>query len=619
MSKVLAIKLTVCFLLFFTNIFSQQKDTTQPQPARKRFFHNIFQQVIDAVTVSRKDSVGKPALLNTKSESPYRSYEGKIIRRIITSELGFEKTFTDTTRKINYYGTRILNALHVDTREWVIRDNLFIRENSALNGYMLADNERYLRSLEFIQDARILVMPINGNQDSVDVMVITKDLFSITGGIDVYGIDRVRARAAETNLMGMGQKVQFTTLYDKNRQPAFGYEFLYSKNSIKNTFVNATIGYTLINTGRSDGTEDEEAIYLKVDRPLVSPYSHLAGGFELSYNHSENFYRKPDSLFYKYRYNVVDLWGGYNLGVTKLLLSDNRIRDRSFIALRYLRNHFAEAPFQLKDDYDPLYNSRQALLAEFTLFRQNFYKTNYIYGFGTTEDLPYGFNLALTGGWYKQLNLNRPYAGVNFSHYIATPKGEFTQYFFRAGGFWNRGKLQDARLLFGGTFFSKLYVYKQVKIREYIKLSYTGLFNRITSEPLRIDNAFGLRAFRSDSVFGDQRISMYSETLMYAKYKVLGFQLAPFVFADLSLLSPEKSTKFRSGLYTGFGGGIRTRNENLVFGTMELRFIYFPRITEKLNSFKISFKSNLRFRYNSRYVKAPEIIPLNSDDTNILY
>ena len=37
-----------------------------------------------------------------------------------------------------------------------------------------------------------------------------------------------------------------------------------------------------------------------------------------------------------------------------------------------------------------------------------------------------------------------------------------------------------------------------------------------------------------------------------------------------------------------------------------------------LQGFKIAFKSNLRFRYNSRYVKAPDIIQLNADDT-LLY
>ncbi len=608
-NKAINLTLTWCFLLIYNTASSQ--DSTEEQSRSKIFFHNIFKQVKDAVTVAKKDSSASATVLNTKSETYFNSYHGKVIRHIITKELGFEKTFTDTSSRIKYFGSKVLNALHTDTKDWVIRSNLFFRENSVLNAYLMADNERYLRSLNFIQDARILVDSVSGSNDSVDVQIITKDLFTITGVLDVNGIKRVRTKIAENNLMGMGQGLQYTALFDRSRRPFYGYELLYSKNSIANTLINGTIGYTLINTGRSNGTEEEKAFYIRLERPLVSPYSKLAGGLEISYNHSENYYNKPDSQFYNYKYNLYDVWGGYNLGVTKLLKSDNKIRDRSFFALRYLRNNFIELPFQVGDKFDPLYNTRNAVLAELTLFRQDFYKTNYIYGFGTTEDIPYGFNIALTGGWYQQLFLKRAYAGINANYFIVTHRGEFMQYIVQAGGFMNH-KWEDASVLLGANMFSKLYYYKNWKIREHIKFSYTQQFNRITFEPLKIDNPYGLEYFSSDSLWGQRRATLYAETVVFLKRKVLGFQIAPFAFADLSLLTPEKAVLNKSDLYSGLGGGIRTRNENLIFGTIQLKMTYFPRRGDRNNVFKISIQSNLRFRYNSRYIKAPDIIQLNS-------
>lgn len=608
-NKAINLTLTWCFLLIYTTASSQ--DSTEEQSRSKVFFHNIFKQVKDAVTVAKKDSSASAAVLNTKSETYFNSYHGKVIRYISTKELGFEKTFTDTSSRIKYFGSKVLNALHTDTKDWVIRSNLFFRENSVLNAYLMADNERYLRSLKFIQDARILVDSVSGSNDSVDIQIITKDLFTITGVLDVNGIKRVRTRIAENNLMGMGQGLQYTALFDRSRRPFYGYELLYSKNSIANTLINGTIGYTLINTGRSNGAEEEKAFYIRLERPLVSPYSKLAGGLEVSYNHSENYYNKPDSQFYNYRYNLYDVWGGYNLGVTKLLKSDNKIRDRSFFALRYLRNNFVELPFQVGDKFDPLYNTRNAILAELTLFRQDFYKTNYIYGFGTTEDIPYGFNIALTGGWYQQLFLKRAYTGINANYFIVTHRGEFMQYIVQAGGFRNH-KWEDASILLGANMFSKLYYYKNWKIREHIKFSYTQQFNRLTFEPLKIDNPYGLEYFSSDSLWGQRRATLYAETVIFLKRKVLGFQIAPFVFADLSLLTPEKAVINKSDLYSGLGGGIRTRNENLIFGTIQLKMTYFPRRGDRNNVFKISVQSNLRFRYNSRYIKAPDIIQLNS-------
>jgi hypothetical protein len=598
----------------FLSAASQKSGSDTSLPKKKRFFNNIFQQVRNAVYVNKTDSVIKASVLNTKSETPYLRYQGKVIRHVKVEQLGFERTFADTSNRIKYFGTRILNAMHIDTKAWVIRDNLFIKENAPLNAYEVADNERYLRTLEFIQDARILVKPIAGIQDSIDLVVVTKDLFSITGGIDVNGLNRVRGKVAETNLFGMAQKVQFSALVDRKRQPNVGYEFVYSKNSIANSFVNASLGYTLINTGISDGWENERAEYIRLDRPLLSPFSHLAGSFEMSRNTSENVYNKPDSFFFKYRYNIFDLWAGYNLGYNYLLSKQNTRRSRSFLAFRFLNKKFTLKPEQVHDVYHPTYNDRKALLTEFTIFKQDFYKTNYIYGFGTTEDLPYGYNIAFTAGWTKQITLERPYFGINANQFVATTRGEFMQYFFRSGIFLSKGNIQDACVLAGGNFYSKLYVYKKMKIRQNIRFSYSKLINRVASDPLRIDNPLGLQYFRSDSILGNQRLSLYAETFIFTGYKLFGFQMAPFFYADLSVMTPEHKQLFSSDMYSGIGGGLRTRNENLVFGTIELRFHYFPRPADRMNHFAVSFRSNIRFRFNNRYVKAPDLIQMNSDD-----
>ena len=100
---------------------------------------------------------------------------------------------------------------------------------------------------------------------------------------------------------------------------------------------------------------------------------------------------------------------------------------------------------------------------------------------------------------------------------------------------------------------------------------------------------------------------------------MLGFKFAPFASADLAHFIPEHNNTSNSGFYSGFGGGIRTRNENLLFGTIELRFMYFPRKTEQYDAFKFTITTNFRFRYNSDYVKAPDIIQVNDDYYNNIY
>ena len=614
--KNVCIGIVFCLVLLSYSVYAQIKDTTGNDLHKKR--KNIFQTGMNAVTRSSIDSSMQAIVLNSKNEEPFLPYQDKIIRHIIIKKFGFEKTFTDTTTQINYFGKKIIDHLHKNTREWVIRNNLFIKEKSVLNATLVAENERYLRSLEYIHDARILVETIPGVADSIDLVVITKDFLSITAVLNDVSKDRFKSKIGDANFLGMGQKIQFTSLFEKNRNPGFGYEILYRKNSIANTFINATIGYTTINPNLADGNSDEQAWYLRLERPLVSQYLHVAGGLQVGQNKTNNNYSKPDSLFFKYRYNTFDTWIGYNLGVQKFLFFKN-VKTREFISLRYFHNKFARVPYQVGNKFNYLFNDRRAILGQFTFFKQNFYKTNYIYGFGITEDIPYGYNISLTTGWYKQLHLERLYAGVDVNRYGITGSGNVIQYFLRTGSFFNKNQFQDAVVLTGASMFSRLLFYKRVKMRQYLRLNYTRQFNRIGFDPLGINNDFGIRYSNLDTVKGDQRLSLRTETYFFLKYKLLGFKFAPFVFGDLALLTPEHKNFSKSGFFYGLGGGMRIRNENIIFGTIELRFIYFPQNAEQNQIFKITINTNLRFRYNSNYVNAPDIIQVNSDYNNNIY
>jgi len=87
----------------------------------------------------------------------------------------------------------------------------------------------------------------------------------------------------------------------------------------------------------------------------------------------------------------------------------------------------------------------------------------------------------------------------------------------------------------------------------------------------------------------------------------------------MSVLTPENKMFYKSGIYYGLGGGMRTRNENFAFGTIEFRFAYFPRSDAMANKFKFVIYTNLRFKFNNSYVHAPDIVQLNSDPTDSIY
>ena len=579
-----------------------------------KFVNNIFQQAVNSVKKGGDGSTDF-SYLNGKSEDPYLPYEGKIIRHIYVNTLNFDRSLEDTSKHDNSWAAKAGNRLHKSTRKFVIRNNLFIKENTPVNAFKIADNERFIRSQEYIHDARIIINDIPNNPDSVDITIFTKDVFSIGGGGASNGLNHINANIYDANLAGMAQRLEVSGLYDYNRTPNFGNGGFYRKDNVCHSFIDATIGYSTMNQNPYTHAE-ESTEYLTLARQLVSPYSRFAGGLTISRNQSYNLYHAPDSIVYPYKYYLFDAWAGYNIGIKKLTATNNTIRDRRFLAFRYYNRDFSQLPSQVLTPtgpvFNPVYNSSRALLAQFTFFRQDYYKTQYIYGFGTTEDLPYGYNIAITTGWHEQLNLQRPYAGLNVSDYIATGRGDFIQLFLKSGGFLYKNKVQDGSFLIGATAYSRILFLNSTKIRQYINLSYTHLYNRVTYAPLYLANQYGLRGFLSDSAYGTRRLSVQLETEFYLKFKFLGFQFAPFPYGDLSLITPENGPYSHSSLYSSVGGGVRGRNENLVFETIELRAFFFPVAPNNMRGFKIVLTSNVRYRYASNYITAPDIVQLNS-------
>lgn len=593
--------LLLCLLQVFDGLAQQKRDSTKTPIQNGK----VAQEIIESIT--KRPSAD--TLFNLPSEDAFLPYKGKIIRRIDIEHLGFERSFYNGTKKVRRAIVNIGNSLHSDTKERVIRNNLFISENKPLNPYKVADNERYLRDLEFILDARIDVTPVAGT-DSVDLVVTTRDVFSLGGSLRPRSATEYTFRVYDANLLGQGQRLQFNGLVEESRNPVFGSEIFYTRNSVGGSLANLSVGYTSLNTGSSYGDEYESAYYLRISRPLVSPYTRMVGGLEWSHNWSSNVNGYPDTLFLNYRYNVYDLWTGYNIGVH----NNYENRSRHLVSMRWFHQDFRKRPGKEVFNLDPLYNDVSYLLGEVTFFKQNFYKTRYIYGFGRTEDVPYGHSAYVTVGWAKQLNLERPYLGMGISKKVVNRAGDFYEADIHGATHWRSGEVEDATMVLAFSWFSHLMERKHLKIRQYIKGSYAMLVNRTTSQLLSINNEFGVRGFTTDSLRGESRLGFTTETVFFTNWRLFGFRFAPITFADVAFLSTDNKDVFYDKPYWGIGAGLRTRNENLIFGTIELRFTYFPRIEEELSHFKVTLSSNLRVKYTGTFVQPPRFIRPNQSD-----
>jgi hypothetical protein len=546
-----------------------------------------------------------------KVENQFLKYRGKIIRSIELLRLGFESNVYDTTAIKYNFGIRVANALHKNSKEKVIRRNLFFKETDRLYPYLVADNERYLRSLTFIQDARIIVDFAESSIDSVDVVVITKDIFSLGAKVKIDSKTQGRIDIQDENIAGSATRFFISGYYEDGRQPQRGLNAELTKSNIGGSFIDWTTGFSTFANAFNTGRSEETRVFTRWEKPLVTPYIPSTGALEAGYYKTKNAY-VSDSLYFqdfRYEYYNIDGWLGYSLDSRRAIYANKEIKVHNFVALRAFNRHFFKVPVKFKTEFNPGFINSTGLLASVNIFKQSFYKTNFIYGFGRNEDVPEGFSAVLTGGYVIQEQLKRPYSGIDFALSHFNKKGFFTNYTFKLGSYFHDKRFEDADILFNVEHFTRL---KKLNNKWYqrifISSGITGQINPFYNAPLFINSNYGLPYFNPENINADLRSTVKAESVFYSTKKILGFRFAPFVFTDFSLLRPVKQSFGKSDFYSALGGGVRTRNENLVFGTIELRGYYFPRINGDMQSWKVELNTNIRFRYNSSFIKRPDFV-----------
>lgn len=552
-----------------------------------------------------------------KVSLPYENYKGKKIHAIEVMPLGFERSVNDTNHIKKNLGVKLANFFHKNTRENLIRRNLFFKEGDVFYPLLVSDNERFLRDLSYLQDALIVALESTEAPGQVDVIVLTKDVFSLGGSASLSSTNRIRGEISEDNFAGSGSRIALLGMYDRDRSPRGGAGFEYVKRGIRKGrgLFNWTTGLTTFNPAIVNGRREENKVYTTIDKLFITRYTKMTGALSLAYHMTSNAYI-ADSLYKatsRYSYLDADFWFGYNIGGRSRREMDSENRLRHFVALRSFYTDFGKIPDKYISDYNFNYANINGVLMQYNLYRQNFYKTKFIYGFGRNEDVPVGFHAGVTSGWTNKQGAKRWYYGMEFEGSTYSPRGFYSLYTFRLGGFQPKSSgLEDISLLLGVDHFTKLrWISNSWLNRIFVNVSYSRQFNPLLNSPLILQSNFGLPYVNNVVGPADERTTVKMESVFFNTNRYLGFRFAPFVFTDFSFLKPLGAPFSKTAGYSALGGGLRTRNENLVFGTLELRGYYFPRVQEGYSNWKVEFSTNIRFRYNTNFIRRPDFVIFN--------
>jgi hypothetical protein len=466
----------------------------------------------------------------------------------------------------------------------------------------------------------IKVENTKANPDSVDILILTKEVFSLGVGIDIASATRYRVDVKDENIAGSGSRLLLSSFYDEIRNPKFGYGAEYLNRNIRGSFINWTLGFQTFKSTFNTGRNEEATFYTKIEKPLVTPYIPWIGALDLSYNTTNNTY-SSDSLYksdLRYTNKNLDGWFGYNFGAKKLLRDNKQSRVRKFVAVRGLYQRFTDLPDKVRRTFDYRYTNISGILGAINIFEQNFYRTNFIYGFGRYEDVPEGFSASFIGGITNKkdsISVNsrvRPYYALEGQRSKFNKKGFFSTYTFKIGSFFYNHRWEDVDILFNVNHFTRL---KKVSLnwyyRHFYSLGFTRQITPVLNQPLYLQSNFGLPYFNNDFINADLRATARTESVFYNLTKFWGFRFAPFFFADACILTPTNKSFSESQLFSALGAGVRTRNENLIFGTIELKGYYFPKTVGNMAKWRIEVGTNIRFKYSSVFIKKPDFIVAN--------
>lgn len=528
----------------------------------------------------------------------YKTFESKTIGSISIKSLDvFGPDFTDTAKITNIWLEKWANKLHSKSNLYVIRKNLWIKEGQELDPDLIMDNERLLRSLPYLKDVRIIIKPHPFNDNMVDILILTKDVFSLGISGNIGSINKGEIGIYDKNILGVGHEIGTKLIAHTDLTPHIGFEAYYAINNVKGGFFDFSAGYT--NTYLSEG------MFFSFERDFLRPQSVYAGGLTFLRSFRSDRINLSDHVLIDYPldYLFLDTWYGRRL---KRTTNPNDSRFQINISGRVRYTSFYDRP-QPDNDGNQFFANSTFYLGSLSFSRRSYVRDYLIYSYGITEDIPKGYLHELVFGydhnefgdrWYSHLYLSTGNLFKRQPFYFFTSLG--------VGTFWKPDGAEQGMADLKINYISPLFQVWRNQSRQFIKLNYTLGINRFEIEDLLLRNSDGIRGFGSRIGKGKQRLTLNVENVFFQKRSILNFQTAFFSFFDAGIVGPANESIFKQSYYAGLGLGLRIRNENLIFKTIQIRLAYYPNHPSDVSSIGFILDEVSKNRFYSFQPRGPE-------------
>lgn len=582
-----------------------QKDSIRYTAIKERMYKRKFTREIYRLffrdVYNQKKTIG--AEVTEVEVNPFAEYKGRIIRNITVHQLDvMGASVYDTTRKGNRLQRFVSEKVHINTQEKAIRRSMLLfREGDSVDPLLFKENERILRQSNVLLDARILVQPVSDGE--VDVEVLVQDVWPVIPEGSFSGFHNFKAGFTNHNVKGWTHSSTNVFRWrGEDTLQKLGFRTLYTIPYIKRSFVSGQAGFIW--------ERDLKQQFIKFERPFLSVETRYAGAFEMGLKNVREYKKETgnldSTLMFPVQNAYLDLWAGraFRLGHS----AGNQTK-RLVVASRFYSYSYLDRPV-VSADSNRAYWNQSNLLFSVGFSNRNYRRDLLIFGFGRTEDVPIGSLVSVTMGRSNTEFGSRAYAGLRFSKGGYLP-GRYGYLYGLAdmGSYIKSGDPHQGVLNVTMNYFTPLMRLGLSQVRQFVNLRYTRGFNRDPLEYINLTDEYGLRGINSDRLIGKKRLNLGMETVLFSPGSFLGFRGAHFAYIDLGLIADEGSL-WRNRLYSGFGLGVRLRNEHLTFNTIEFRLSYYPNVPALSSPFRLGVSGATSLQLQDFDISAPAIVPL---------
>ena len=473
--------------------------------------------------------------------------------------------FDETNPRENNTLFRWANAFHVLTQIKTIQQELLFAPGDAYQQRLIDESGRILRGSRYLYDSAIRL--VSHCDDTVDVEVITRDLWSLTPEVSYDrsgGNSSHRIGIADTNLLGAGKRISISSKRNIDRD---SLRLAYEDDNIRGSRTRTQLAYTQ----SDDGQTQLAHIY----KPFYALDSRRAWKLRLQTDsRQEGQYRRGNQVS-EVVHDTDSLRTSY--GVSAGLIAGYTQRWR--LGYGYKKETFEPVNGEPSPSPFPQNRTLSYPFLNYAIVEDN-YKTAFnLDQIHRTEDLHLGIAINAQLGYAAKAlrsDQNRLVLAGNFHDTLSYNARNLLQHGLTWHGLWNQeqDKGEDIQLEYNMRYF-----HSQTDKRSFfaqLDVTYTRGLN--THRQVVLGGESGARAFNSRFQTGDRRVLLTLEERQYTNIHLLNLiHIGYAAFFDIGRAwQPGVDDGIDQDLLADVGIGLRLASSKANSGSIVHVDIAFP-------------------------------------------